>query len=181
MLSVHVIGRLGAAAEIKSANGREFLTFRVAHNERYMRADGTTVDNTVWVDCVMASGFHNLVKYLTVGTSVYVMGALSLRIYSSKAERCMKAGAQVSVQRLELLSTQSAAVPAELFDVEGVAHPVQTYYLAQGAVSCELRSSRGAIFDVDKDGWVFPRRQEFVTKNQQQPADETNTNEYQGF
>lgn len=44
MLFATLIGNLGANAEVKTADGREFVSFRVAHNDSYKGADGTKVE-----------------------------------------------------------------------------------------------------------------------------------------
>ena len=43
MLLGTLIGNLGGNAENKAVDGREFVTFRVAHNESSRAADGTRV------------------------------------------------------------------------------------------------------------------------------------------
>ena len=35
MFKVEVIGNLGADAQVKDANGTKFITFRVAHTEKW--------------------------------------------------------------------------------------------------------------------------------------------------
>ena len=41
MLKASLIGNLGADAQVKSANGREFVTFRVAHSYNLAGSDVT--------------------------------------------------------------------------------------------------------------------------------------------
>ena len=48
-----VIGNLGADAEVKSMNGKEFTTFRVAHSQRWTDEQGQNHEQTQWIDCVM--------------------------------------------------------------------------------------------------------------------------------
>ena len=155
MLTANLIGNLGGNAEIKAVDGREFVTFRVAHNESTRNVDGTRVERVQWVDCTMScdGGRPAILPYLVAGASVYVVGSLITRVYSSAKDRCYKAGLTIRVQRIELLGGRSDVVPSRLYDADGVQHDVVKYYLV-GAKSCTLRDSRGNEFDVDKKGWV---------------------------
>lgn len=155
MLLGTLIGNLGSNAEIKAVDGREFVTFRVAHNETSKAADGTRVEHVQWVDCTMScdSGRPAILPYLVAGTSVFIVGSLSSRVYSSAKDRCWKAGLTVRVQRIELLGGRSDVVPSRLYDADGVQHDVKKYYLVD-TKSCNMRDSRGNEYDVDKKGWV---------------------------
>lgn len=158
MLQVTLIGNLGGNAEIKSADSREFVTFRVAHNESYKDAGGNRVDRTQWIDCTMScdNGRPAVLPYLVAGTMVCVIGSMSTRVYSSEKDRCMKAGVTIHVQRLELLGGQSDVVPRRLYDKDGVQVDVVKLYLVP-VKSCNLMDTRGRIYDVDKKGWVTPQ------------------------
>lgn len=104
MFLANVIGYLGADAEVKTADGREFVTFRIAHTRKYKDAQGTIHESTQWIDCVI-SGRPNVTQYLHKGTQVYVSGSVELRIYDSAKDHCKKAGVQVRVQSIELLGS----------------------------------------------------------------------------
>lgn len=158
MLQVTLIGNLGGNAEIKSADGREFVTFRVAHNESYKDAGGNRVDRTQWIDCTMScdNGRPAVMPYLVAGTMVCVMGSMSTRVYSSEKDRCMKAGVTIHVQRLELLGGQSDIVPRRLYDKDGVQVDITKYYFSN-TKSCTLMDVRGRSFIVDDNGWVSPQ------------------------
>ena len=54
MLQCTIIGNIGADAVIKESEGREFVAFRVAHNESYTQADGSKKETSMWVDCTMS-------------------------------------------------------------------------------------------------------------------------------
>lgn len=113
MLIATLIGNLGANAEIKTADGREFVSFRVAHNDSYKGADGTRVESSMWVDCTMScsNGRPAVLPYLTKGTAVCVVGQVSTRVYSSEKDRCMKAGLKIHVQRVELIGAAGTTAP----------------------------------------------------------------------
>lgn len=155
MLQVTLIGNLGAAAEIKVADGREFVTFRVAHNEAYTDAAGNKVERSMWVDCTMncAAGRPAVLPYLQAGTLVCVQGSMSTRVYSSQKDRCMKAGVTIHVQRVELLGGAADPVPRRLYDDGGVMHDVTKYYFVADMKKGTLMDTRGAQFLVEK-GWV---------------------------
>lgn len=154
MLQVTLIGNVGADAVRKAGDGYEFVSFRVCHNDRYTDSAGVRHESTMWVDCVMDKD-AKVAEYLKVGTQVYVTGSLSLRVYSSAKDRCMKAGATIRVQRLELLSGKSDPVPGRLIDNDGVVHEVQKYFHCD-VPGCFLHNERGAQFASDDNGWVVP-------------------------
>lgn len=157
MLQAILIGNLGADAEVKSSNGNEFITFRVAHNERWTDANGTQHDQTNWVDCTM-NGKPKVFEFLKAGTTVFVTGQLSTRIYSSAKDRCMKAGVQIACRHLELLGGKADPVPRQLIDENGGLHDVTKYYHTDvsGAI---LMTAQGRQYAVDDNGWVLPLEQ----------------------
>lgn len=159
MLLGTLIGNLGGNAEIKAVDGREFVTFRVAHNESTTNADGTRVEHVQWVDCTMScdGGRPAILPYLVAGTHVFIVGTMRTRVYSSAKDRCYKAGLTIRVQRIELLGGRTDAVPSRLYDNDGLQHDVAKYYLV-GAKSCILRDSRGNEYTVDKQGWVTAKQ-----------------------
>lgn len=159
MLLGTLIGNLGGNAEIKAVDGREFVTFRVAHNESTTNADGTRVEHVQWVDCTMScdGGRPAILPYLVAGTHVFIVGTMRTRVYSSAKDRCWKAGLTIRVQRIELLGGRADVVPSRLYDDTGVQLDVSKYYLV-GAKSCTLRDSRGNEYTVDKKGWVTAKQ-----------------------
>lgn len=166
MLQCTMIGNLGANAEIKAADGREFLTFRIAHNDSFTKADGTKTESSMWVDCTMscANGRPAVLPYLQKGTAVCVTGNVTLRVYSSEKDRCMKAGMTIHVKNLELIGGASDPVPRRLFTRDGLMLDVQKFYAAQTDEK-ELWDARGNRFTVENGGWVLPAQN-------QQPANE---------
>jgi len=103
MLHVSVIGHLGADAVCQSANGKEFVSFRVAHTEKFTDDSGHVSEQTTWVDCIM-NGRPNVLQYLRKGTQVYCTGSATLRVYDSAKYRCKMAGLQCRVRDLQLLA-----------------------------------------------------------------------------
>lgn len=106
MLLLFVIGRIGANATVQNKDGHEFTTFRVAHNDEWTDAAGVKHSNTTWVDCII-NGKPSVLPWLTAGMLVQVHGTMSVRVYSSAKDRCMKAGVTCNVQRVELLGSST--------------------------------------------------------------------------
>ena len=152
MLQTTIVGYIGADCEFKSHDGKDFVTFRVSHNDSWTDAAGQQHTNSVWVDCIM-NGRPKVADFLKKGTQVICQGTTSLRVYSSQKDHCMKAGMTINVSRIELLGGKTDAVPSRLYN--GVEHLVVRLYLTD-ARSCQLMSQNGAQFDVDKKGFVLP-------------------------
>ena len=165
MLIATLIGNLGANAEIKTADGREFVSFRVAHNDSYKGADGTRVESSMWVDCTMscANGRPAVLPYLTKGTAVCVVGQVSTRVYSSEKDRCMKAGMKIHVQRVELIGAAGDNCPRRLYTKNGVMVDVQKYFHADTEESM-LYDQRGNAYGIADGGWVV----QLTTQNDDQ-------------
>ena len=157
MLIATLIGNLGANAEIKSADGREFVSFRVAHNDRYKGADGHRVGSSMWVDCTTARrhGRPAVLPYLTKGTAVCVVGQVSTRVYSSEKDRCMKAGLKIHVQRVELIGAAGDNCPRRLYTKDGAMVDVLKYFHADTQEKT-LYDQRGNAYTIAEGGWVVP-------------------------
>lgn len=175
MLQALLIGHLGGDAEIKTKDGREFVTFRVAHSERWTDANDQSHENTVWVDCVM-DGKPKVVEFLKRGTIVCVTGAAMTRLYSSAKDRCMKAGLQIRVLSVNLIGSKPDAVPSRLYSTEdGREFVVNKYFqcpdLVRNDVAVEwypVVSRSGDRFVVDRNGWI---------QKYEEPADVSQSND----
>lgn len=161
MLQCTMIGNLGANAEIKTADGREFVTFRIAHNDSFKGADGVRKETSMWVDCTMncTTGRPAVLPYLTKGTTVCVVGNVSLRVYSSEKDRCMKAGLTIHVQKLELLGGSGDTIPRRLYTSDGVMVDVNKYYHADTQEPV-LYDQRGNGYQVAEGGWILTTQQQ---------------------
>lgn len=168
MIKVEIIGRLGADAEVKTANGSEFITMRVAHSEKYTDAAGNVKETTTWIDAILPSTRQKLVPYLRAGQLVFLRGHLNLRVYSSKKDRCMKAGATCNVTELELLGSAADKIPGRLIDpASGLIFDVQKLFWVnrdnskmKKDESYILYSEKGVQFDMNKAGFVSPLENE---------------------
>ena len=83
-------GRIVADAEKKvTVNGREFISFRLGNNEfgDEKNSDGKPI--TYWFSVSSFNQSHvNLLKYLTKGKPVNVIGSYKDNIYQNKAGNC---------------------------------------------------------------------------------------------
>ena len=100
MLHFSVIGNLGADAEVKNFSSGDYVSFRVAHNFR----DGDK-DRTQWVSCLMRGNGGKLIDYLKKGSLVYVTGRGAARAFSSQITKQFEIGLDLTVERVELLSS----------------------------------------------------------------------------
>lgn len=147
-----VIGNIGADAQVHNKDGRDFITFRVAHNEIWTDQAGTQHTTTIWVDCIM-NGIPKVTEFLKAGSQVAVVGSTTLRTYSSEKQRAIVAGAKIRVDSVQLLGGQSDDVPRRLYDDNGVMHDVHKAYYSD-VKACKLQSQRGDRFNVDAGGWI---------------------------
>lgn len=167
MLQCVLIGYLGADAEAKNSNGKEFVTFRVAQTDKWTDEAGQSHEQTTWVDCVM-NGRPNVFPYLKKGQQVYVNGPISLRVYSSAKERCMKAGLTINVRQVELIGGKSDDIPGQLFATDGGKQfNVEKIYLCvdpstndTAPLNADLVSRSGEVYHVDENGWIFKEKNE---------------------
>ena len=174
MLKIQVIGNLGADAELHQSNGSEFISFRVAHTETITR-NGVQTDSVTWIDVTMNGNGGQLLRYLKRGAKVYVDGNVAFRVYSSKKDRCMKAGATCFARTVELCGGSSDIVPRELIAQDGILLRVNKYFHIE-----EQQYFNQIVFDknmnqyaTNENGWVLPVT---TTTNGQETAADNNTN-----
>lgn len=178
MFKCEVIGNLGADAQIKGENGRQFISFNVAHTDRWTDDAGQTHEQTQWVSCIINDVDSKVRQYLVKGKTVYVRGDARLRVFSSEKERRMVAGITVNVREIELVGGQVRDIPRRLNDKEGVLYEVYEAYYIDPSIKKkpkELLDTQMNQYTVDKNG--------FVSKVQQAPAADAqsqDTNQYQG-
>lgn len=78
MILVNAIGHLGADAEVKTINERQYISFRIASTEKRNGQDETT-----WLS-VLSSVNENVLPYLKKGQQVFVSGRMSAKIFQSQ-------------------------------------------------------------------------------------------------
>lgn len=127
MLKIEVIGNLGADAEVRDFSGANFVSFRVAHSEKYTGADGYEHEKTIWVSCLYGGNAANLMQYLRKGVKVFVRGFASFKVFSSATTHQMEVGVNVRVQELELCgSSATQAYPIKAHDERGLTYLVNS-------------------------------------------------------
>lgn len=164
MLKAIAIGNLGADAELKSSNGRDFITFRIAHSYNFTSTDGNLSSQVIWIDCI-SNNIEKVFPYLKKGTSVYVEGTLSLRVYSSKVDRCMKAGITLHVDNLQLIGGKVDLVPKEVINPDdGSIHMVTKKYMVTDMIGVidpdkygEMVDAKGNLYTLDTLGFIQPQ------------------------
>lgn len=169
MLQITAIGHVGSDAEKKDQNGKKFTTFRIAHNDTWTDDAGNAHSNTMWIDCIL-NDHPKVAEFIKAGTQVAVTGSVSLRVYSSQKDRCMKAGLTIKIRNIELLGGSTDAVPSRLYTNDGVQIDVKKFYNANVA-NAQLMSQRGQQFKTDEYGWVS----EVKDNNTATPADNGTT------
>lgn len=161
MLQTTLIGHLGADAECKVANGKEFITFRVANTDKWTDDAGQVHENTIWVDVIL-NGKPKVFEFLKRGQLVFVNGSVSLRVYSSPKDKCMKAGMTINAKQIELLGGRIDDVPSILYSEDGSNEfRVGKFFYAPGAKCTDaephdtiLLSKSGERYVADPEGWV---------------------------
>lgn len=164
MFKVEFIGNLGADAEVKNVNGSKFLSFRVAHVDKWTGEDGQTHEQTEWADCTYNNVESKVIPFLKTGVKVFVRGNGSLRVYSSAKERKMKAGIKISVMEIELCGGVSELVPRQLVEpATGALIDVTKYYWCNAETKGmkvadvrELIDVRGNRYLMNGKGFVAP-------------------------
>lgn len=159
-----IIGNLGADAEIKEANGAKFITFSVADTRKFKTSGGGEQVVTNWVDAIIPNAEHPVFPYLKQGVKVAIVGQSGLRVYSSKKDRCMKAGQTIHVLSVELCGGVSDDVPKQLIDPNtGAVVEVRKFYYACADKKQLKQYAKGGFIDskgyrylVDESGWVKP-------------------------
>lgn len=179
MLKVELIGNLGADVEVKESNGSKFATFRIADTSRYKTQSGEDKEVTNWIDCSYNNVESKVLPYLKAGVKVFVRGNASLRVYSSKKDRCMKAGLQVSVQEIELCGGNNDTVPRQIIDPEnGAIYDTAKYYWCNAPTKGMKKDDLKLLVDVRGNQYAMDNRG-FVAVAAEQTDEETEGSENQ--
>lgn len=103
MIKMEIIGNLGADAEVKVYNGNKFVSFRVAHTDKWVdQQTGVISTQTTWVSCSLNGDGGALTPYLKKGTKVFLRGTPNFVTYSSPKTHKMEAGVNLFVREIEL-------------------------------------------------------------------------------
>lgn len=103
MIKMEIIGNLGADAEVKVYNGSKFVSFRVAHTDKWIdQQTGVISTQTTWVSCSLNGDGGGLTPYLKKGTKVFLRGTPNFVVYSSPKTHKMETGVNLFVREVEL-------------------------------------------------------------------------------
>lgn len=149
-----VIGNLGADAEARREEGREFLSMSIADTTTKRREDGATTETTEWISATYNGNHSELLPYLKKGQKIMAIGECATRLFSSKKDRCMKAGINLYIREIRLLGSNPDTVPSRLYDYNGQERPVTKYYWAGPSEEGRLYDRRGQAYEVTPEGWV---------------------------
>lgn len=157
MFTAQVIGNLGADAELKTINGKVYLTFRVAHSEKFTKQDGSQIEETTWISCI-TSQFTSLHQYLKRGQKVFVSGDCKASIVWKPKTRENVVGLSINVRSIELCGgSKQDDIPPMLYDENGVQRNVSKLYwvdVTKDKVT-SLWDSSSSQYNVTEQGFVF--------------------------
>lgn len=165
MLKGFLVGNLGSDAEVKNENGQQFVAFKVADSRRWKDASNNEHEETTWVSCTMNGDGGKILPFLKKGTKVVVVGRQSFNVYSSKVDRCMKAGVKMFVESIELVGGQVDPMPRQLVDIDGLLVNVcRAYYIPidvqENKKYTQLMDAKGNQYAIAPEGWITPITQE---------------------
>lgn len=124
MVSIEIIGNLGADARTVSANGAEFVSFNLADNRK---VNGKEV--TQWYGCNLNRDVTNLLPYLKKGQGVFVRGVPRYRIFDSAQYHQKLVAVDVFVNEIQLIGSapKTEDQPAPEPEKEITGEEVQTF------------------------------------------------------
>lgn len=160
MIKFSVIGNLGADAEVKVENGKQFVAISIAHTSARTKEDGTRVETTTWVSATINGDGGRLLPYLKKGVKVYASGDGEPRMYHSEKQRSLVPGLKMYIRDIELINTNTDDIPRELYDADGVAKHVSKWYYVEGFENNagELYDRKGHGYAVAQGGWITPTK-----------------------
>lgn len=106
-MRLEVIGNLGADAETKDVNGRKFVSFRVAHTDKWVDNQTQQAQTvTQWVSCAINGDGGKLLPYLKKGTKVFVRGSVAFGTFNSAKSHQVECAVNLSVWEIELCGSK---------------------------------------------------------------------------
>lgn len=108
MVSIEIIGNIGADAKRVDYNGSVFYTFNVCDNRKV--GDG---EQSQWYGCNLNRVSDNLLKYLVKGQQVFVRGIPRYRIFDSAVHHCKMVAIDVFVNEIQLVGAAPKTEQAE--------------------------------------------------------------------
>lgn len=113
MVSIEIIGNLGADIEKVNANGSEFYSFNVCDNRK---VNGQEV--SMWYGCNLNKVSDKLLPYLKRGQGVFVRGIPRYRIFDSAKYHCKMVAVEVFVNEIQLVGAAPSNEEGDAGDQE---------------------------------------------------------------
>lgn len=98
MVSIEIIGNLGADVKKCENNGGTFFSFNVCDNRKV-----GDKEVSMWYGCTLSKVSEKLLPHLKKGQQVFVRGLPKYRIFDSKLHRCKMVAVDVLVSEIQLL------------------------------------------------------------------------------
>lgn len=118
MLKLTVIGHLGQDAVVKTFGTASFISFSVAHTDKYKDNQGVEHEKTQWISCLKRiSENSSLTAFLKKGTKVYVEGRFTAKLFESQVNNSPQIALNLDVNYLELLNVKSEPSQTETSSV----------------------------------------------------------------
>lgn len=106
MFKVEIIGNIGQDAKVVDYNGNKFVSFSVAHSEKWRDNQGVEREETTWFGCTLNGDGGGLLQYLKAGKQVFVRGNGKLRTYQDNNNHVTRATCDVRVTEIQLCGTK---------------------------------------------------------------------------
>lgn len=103
MVSIELIGNLGADVKRVDANGVTFFSFNVCDNRK---VNGN--ETSMWYTCNLNKVSDKLLPYLKKGQGVFVRGVPRYRVFDSAVHHCKMVGVEVFVNEIQLIGQAPA-------------------------------------------------------------------------
>lgn len=109
MVSIEVIGALGADAKVQEYQGKKFVSFNICDNRKIGDADSSQ-----WYGCTLNRFSDKLVECLKKGQIVFVRGLPRYRVFDSALHRCKMVAIDIMINDIQLVGAapkEDKAVP----------------------------------------------------------------------
>jgi single-strand DNA-binding protein len=112
MKNITLIGNITRDAEIRDFSNRKAINFSVAVNESYT-SNGVKIEKSSFFNCTLWRENTNIANYLKKGIKVYIQSDNFDSEYYQNKEGEIKTSIKITVNKLELISSQNQTQPAQ--------------------------------------------------------------------
>lgn len=120
MVSIEIIGNIGADVKKVDYNGSTFYSVNVCDNRKV----GDT-ETSMWYGCNLNRVSENLLKYLKKGQQVFVRGIPRYRIFDSAVHHRKMVAVDIIVNEIQLVGAAPKEEQAQETEKNG--EPIQVY------------------------------------------------------